>query len=859
VTPANAVADQPRAADQLGLGDPDIVEGPLQAVRDRFPARRPQTSWPVTLHSRPELLAYLSAPPFVLEVRRNQARRATGLRLALDWLGDQAGDTWQERWSASGAEEEGACWREVPARWLRAAGDQSPWRHGALVESVPVLIAAEVIRPSLSWLAVGGAGRGSGLFVRTMTALRDPDGFACLAAACDADPRVSVGARGLVCYRAAQIMAAKGGGLRDLVVGDVAELVEVIVATHDTVTNLGGVLLYRLLLEMGILGPAAPPTLRALRTSGQRTPSELVDRYGIACRPVRDVLVDYLAERQPSLDYVSLKNLAYCLAKLFWCDLERHHPGIDSLRLSREAAEGWKRRLRTITKTITSPSDERVEVSVERTSYQSCLVPVRAFYLDIASFAAEDPDRWGAFVAPCPVGEGDVNQKKYLRQRKSRMDARTRERLPVLPVLVARLAERHKAAVELLGAAREVAPGAAFSAAGTSLVRSVLRHPSPGTLRATDPASGCRRELVLEEDHAFWALAIVEVLRATGVRVEELLELGHQSLVQYRLPSTGELVPLLQIAPSKTDTERLLVVTPELAEVLSAIIVRVAGGSGAVPLVPAYDHHEKLWSEPRSLLFQRRVKDENRAISYSVVRKVLDAALAGSGLVDADGAPLRWTPHDFRRIMITEAVMNGLPPHIAQVIAGHGELSTTMGYKAVYPEEAIQSHLAFLARRRALRPSEEYRTPTDEEWQEFLGHFEQRKVSIGTCARAFASPCSHEHACVRCPMLWPDPAQGERLIEIRDNLVARIIEAECEGWQGEMAGLQLSLAGARDKLAQIERRSQAATPVELGRPSSTPETGVPHVSATDTVNGLLDRSLVSSCSAQSSSHGPCPR
>ena len=30
-----------------------------------------------------------------------------------------------------------------------------------------------------------------------------------------------------------------------------------------------------------------------------------------------------------------------------------------------------------------------------------------------------------------------------------------------------------------------------------------------------------------------------------------------------------------------------------------------------------------------------------------------------------------------------------------------------MGYKAVYPDEAISSHLAFLARRRALRPSKE--------------------------------------------------------------------------------------------------------------------------------------------------------
>jgi hypothetical protein len=58
----------------------------------------------------------------------------------------------------------------------------------------------------------------------------------------------------------------------------------------------------------------------------------------------------------------------------------------------------------------------------------------------------------------------------------------------------------------------------------------------------------------------------------------------------------------------------------------------------------------------------------------------------------------------------------------------------------------ISSHLAFLARRRALRPTEEYRTPSDSEWQQFLGHFERRKVSAGLCGRAFATPCIHEHA-----------------------------------------------------------------------------------------------------------------
>ncbi len=64
-------------------------------------------------------------------------------------------------------------------------------------------------------------------------------------------------------------------------------------------------------------------------------------------------------------------------------------------------------------------------------------------------------------------------------------------------------------------------------------------------------------------------------------------------------------------------------------------------------------------------------------------------------------------------------------------------------------------------------------------------------------------------------MLWPDPAQRPRLADLRDNLAARIAEAETEGWLGEVDGLQVSLAGVDDKLAQIDRRSQADTPVKL--------------------------------------------
>jgi len=148
------------------------------------------------------------------------------------------------------------------------------------------------------------------------------------------------------------------------------------------------------------------------------------------------------------------------------------------------------------------------------------------------------------------------------------------------------------------------------------------------------------------------------------------------------------------------------------------------------------------------------------------------------------------------------------------------DINSTMHYKAIYPEEVINGHRAFIARRRTLRPAAEYRQPTEQEWEDFLGHFERRRVALGTCGRAYSTSCIHEHSCLRCSLLRVDPRQRDRIIGIRDNLLARIAEAEREGWHGEVDGLKVSLAGARAKLAQIDQITASSnTSVHLGIPN----------------------------------------
>jgi hypothetical protein len=518
------------------------------------------------------------------------------------------------------------------------------------------------------------------------------------------------------------------------------------------------------------------------------------------------MFVDYLHERQPGLDYKTIRSLATKLILLFWKDLELHHPGIDSLNLDDAVARAWKQRLRQV-------RYGNHHLGRERQDPYTILMAVRAFYADLSHWALEDPTRWASWAAPSPVNSRDLaGMTKLAKHRQSRMHQRIRELAPLLPRLVDKAAERHANAAALLAAAREVAPGELFTAGGQTLRRTALATDPelggggrPGVVYATTPhAPGPRRNLRREDERAFWAWAFVEVFRHTGVRIEEMLEITHRSFVSYTLPSSGEVIPMLQITPSKTDKERLLVIGPELADVFARIIQRVRDGNERLALITRYDHAERLHSPPLPFLFQRRWGLNTIAMTHGYVKDLLDEVAAAT-ITNPDSSPASFTPHDFRRIFATEAVAAGLPVHIAAKILGHESIATTQTYIAVYDQDVINHHRSFIARRRQLRPSEEYREPTDTEWDEFLGHFARRKIELGTCGRAYGTGCQHEFACIRCPMLRPDPAQQHRLETIITSLRERIAEADERGWLGEAEGLQTSLAAAEQKLIHMRR------------------------------------------------------
>jgi hypothetical protein len=197
---------------------PGRLSAEAAALQEQFPPRVVPPAWETTRAGRQAVLDRLLAPPFPLPAASGQRQRRRGLTRILDWLESQPGQTWQDRWTASGADTGGPAdedWRTGLVSWLKttgeiAAGDM--WAHKTL----------DVIRPGIRWLLTTTSPQN---IAAEMARVRDPDGFAALRAAGQSAVIGEVTPRGALA-RIAFILAAKGGTVRSITVGDCIELME---------------------------------------------------------------------------------------------------------------------------------------------------------------------------------------------------------------------------------------------------------------------------------------------------------------------------------------------------------------------------------------------------------------------------------------------------------------------------------------------------------------------------------------------------------------------------------------------------------------------------------------------------------
>jgi integrase len=662
-----------------------------------------------------------------------RAKRQSGTRHLLEHLETFDGRTWQERWLASGLDA-----GERPVSDL----DPDKYRGYNLTHGLKALLCLRVITPSLHAFRGNKFNQYPYAFKEVQA---DPllDKFFEEAARSRASQRHQYRALADVCCA----LTTQGIALADLTpeallfYANECRRLNLVVGARPDSNRFAGLMAWDILHGMGHFPPGTPPTLRTYIYKGQRSPEEMVDFYGIRDSDVRQLIIDYIVRRQGDTDYVTREGLARAIAGSFWSEIEKIAPDQRDFNIASEVYDQWRETVR-----VRKDGKPRIDGGT------GPLLPVRAFYMDLQSWALDEPERWARWAAPCPIPPSDL--RGFGRRRrgiKERMADRVRQRQPLLSTPVAHVEERYSGLRDLLAAARAAPLGGVFTHGGRSYQRMGARtdqrhHDDPQfpVVRVRDQQTGEVRSLVDEEEAAFWEWSYVEVLRHTGVRAEELVELAHTSIRQYERPN-GEVIALLVIAPSKTDRERVIPMSAELFHVIATIVLRQTA-HGPIPLVPRYDGHEREWTAPMPYLFQRQIGGVRRVASPATILNNLRKRCQIIGETNPAFRGLHFTPHDFRRLFATDLVNNGLPIHIGAALLGHLSIGTTQGYVAVFEGDVIRHVQDFLARRRAMRPEEEYRPVTEEEWQEFEEHFDKRKVELGSCGRPHGTSCQHEHA-----------------------------------------------------------------------------------------------------------------
>ena len=226
----------------------------------------------------------------------------------------------------------------------------------------------------------------------------------------------------------------------------------------------------------------------------------------------------------------------------------------------------------------------------------------------------------------------------------------------------------------------------------------------------------------------------------------------HPSVIQYGCPPLANWCRCCTSSRPRPTPNGCWSSAPELADVLGTIICRVRDPDGACPsswpttttngcstrpcpsCSNAGRHREPADQPPRSAAARRRWP---------------------TGLTEADGRPLRFTPHDFRRIFVTDAVLNGMPPTSP---SWSSDTPTSTPPWATRPSTPKKSSppTERSSPGGGPRPRRNTAPPPTPNGRSFSATSSDERSPSGL-RPLLRTPCIHEHACIRCPLLRPIP------------------------------------------------------------------------------------------------------
>lgn len=266
----------------------------------------------------------------------------------------------------------------------------------------------------------------------------------------------------------------------------------------------------------------------------------------------------------------------------------------------------------------------------------------------------------------------------------------------------------------------------------------------------------------------------LQLLRATGMRVGELLDLELDCLLDFAAHGTWLRVPV-----GKLGTERMVPLEPDTLAVLDTWIA-ARGPQRALP-------HPRDGRPTEFLFLERGVRPTGWRLRQGLIRAVAAADLRGP-----NGAPLHVTPHQLRHTFGTSLINGGIGLPALMALMGHVTPEMTLRYaKLASPtiRTAYQTAMNKIRNGQAfplVANAPAIRLPQRVEWL----HAEMLKTRLaaGYCARhQAAGACPYANICEQCDNFQPSPDAADILSTQLRDVRTLVHDAATRGWDGEAA------------------------------------------------------------------------
>lgn len=287
----------------------------------------------------------------------------------------------------------------------------------------------------------------------------------------------------------------------------------------------------------------------------------------------------------------------------------------------------------------------------------------------------------------------------------------------------------------------------------------------------------------------------ITVLRHTGIRIGELLDLEIGHLVDYGPNGTWLRVPL-----GKLNNERSVPVDDPALEALDEWL-------GQRQMQRARTHPRD--GHLADFVFVAK----GRRLGTTRIQRGFRDAVTAAGLFGPDGHPLKVTAHQMRHTWATELANAGMSIQALMTLLGHRSPEMTIRYARLASpalKTAYDQAAGKIARRIPVAPAGKPVVPDRVEW---LGaEMLKTRVAHGYCSRDLvAEACAYANICETCPNYATapefEPAVEAQLADIR----ALRDDADDRGWTSETARHDRVIASLEGHLRRINNDRPTGT------------------------------------------------